>query len=503
MTRFLRVVAMPVGMMVLASSLHGQRSAPGGPGDATEWLARARAAVGIPQAKGKVLYYQSVEGAEQNYQSDRTYPPFFSAFVTRQTWLEPSAGVLRATSQMTFPGFAGARPDLLSTEAASFAARDTALMPAPDAHLNSLMLRGLDPWAVLLDWSRDPATRVEGHRQVRDYDRLVLGREGRFGHERLLLDPKSGFPVALERTERHYLWGQVSVAYLYSTWLLSDGVSFPGAIFRQVDGATEVTRTIGSFRLLSADSAPTLRVPDAPTMPLALPLFLQPANPDTVRVGANAVLLVNRGYTEAVVLERDTVWLFDATQGDERARQDSVWIGRLFPGRHPIVLVVTDLAWPHVAGVRFWVATGATVVSHQISRSFLERVVARRWTLEPDRLERMKRRPPLRFRAVRDSLSLAGGAIGLYPIDGIASEGALMAFLRPENFLWASDYVQTVAEPSRYGLEVYQAATRAGIEPNRLAAEHLPLTSWETLRKLVGGMAGGLSSRVPAAGAAP
>lgn len=488
MRRVSRVVAVLVGLVVTASSLSGQGSLPRGGESAAEWLARASAAVGIPRAKGRVLHYESVEGAEQNYQSDRTYPPFFSAFVRRETWLDPATGVARATSQMTFPGFGGPQPATLATEAATFAVRDTAVVPTPAAHLNSLMLRGLDPWAVLLDWSHDPATRVEGRRRVRDYDRLVLGRAGRFGPERLLLDPKSGFPVALERTEQHYLWGQVSVAYLYSTWLLADGVSYPGAAFRQVDGATEMTRTIGSVRLLPSDSAPALRMPEVPSMPPAVPLFLQPTNPDTVRVGANAFLLVNRGYTEAVVLERDTVWLFDATQGDERARQDSVWIGRLFPGRHPIVLVVTDLAWPHIAGVRFWVAAGATVISHQISRPFLEQVVARRWTLEPDRLERMKRRPPLRFRAVRDSLSVAGGAIRLYPIDGIASEGALIGFVRSEAFLWASDYVQTVAEPSRYGLEVYQAAMRAGVEPSRLAAQHLPLTPWETLRKLVGGM---------------
>jgi hypothetical protein len=484
------VVAAVVSLSVIASSLPAQGVSPASAPSvvsAAEWLARAQAAVGLPRAAGKVLYYQSVEGAEQNYQSDRSYPPFFSAFIARENWLDPASGVVRASSQTTFPSFAGPGPVLLSTEAATFAARDTVLRPVPDAHLNTLMLRGLDPWAVLLDWSHDPQLRLEGHRRLRDYDRVVLGREGRFGPEKLLLDPKSAFPVALERTEPHYLWGQVAVTYLYSTWLLADGVSFPGATFRQVDGATEVTRTISRFSLLPPDSAPALRVPDGPSLPLALPPFLQPTNPDTVRVGANAFLLVNRGYTEAVVLERDTVWLFDATQGDERARQDSVWIGRLFPGRHPIVLVVTDLAWPHVAGVRFWVAAGATVVSHEISRPFLQQVVARRWTREPDRLEQIRRRPPLRFRAVRDSLSLAGGAIRLYPIDGIASEGALIAFLRRDSFLWASDYVQTVAEPSRYGLEVHQAVMRAGVEPTRLAAEHLPLTPWETLRKVVAG----------------
>ena len=50
------------------------------------------------------------------------------------------------------------------------------------------------------------------------------------------------------------------------------------------------------------------------------------------------------------------------------------WVGRLFPGHHPIVVVVTDLAWPHVAGVRYWVAMGATIVSHAGSKEFLSQV---------------------------------------------------------------------------------------------------------------------------------
>ena len=74
-------------------------------------------------------------------------------------------------------------------------------------------------------------------------------------------------------------------------------------------------------------------------MGVDLPAFLRPTAPDTVRVGAHAFLLVNAGYTEAVALVGDTVWVLDATQGEERAQQDSAWIGKLFPGRHPVAVV--------------------------------------------------------------------------------------------------------------------------------------------------------------------
>jgi hypothetical protein len=154
------------------------------------------------------------------------------------------------------------------------------------------------------------------------------------------------------------------------------------------------------------------------------------------------------------------------------------------------VLVVTDLAWPHVAGVRFWVASGATVVSYRASRAFLEQIVAHHWTVKPDKLEIQRKRGPvtLRFRPVSDSLRLAGGDIGLYPIDGTGSEGALMAYVRKARFLWASDFVQSTTDPTLYALEVWRAARRVGLDPLWVSAEHVPVTSWETIDHLVSGV---------------
>jgi len=76
---------------------------------------------------------------------------------------------------------------------------------------------------------------------------------------------------------------------------------------------------------------------------------------------------------------------------------------------------------------------------------------------------------------------LAGGAVKLYAIDGAGSEGALVAFIPGDKYLWASDFVQTVARPSQYATEVWSAAKRVGILPERFAAEHLPLTPWSKI----------------------
>jgi hypothetical protein len=454
---------------------------------ATEWLARARAAVGWARAAGRVLQLHAVDGELQSYQSDRTYPPFFLAYETQDVWLDPASGVERqANASTVYPTSEAPGPTVLNTERATLLVRDTLVRPAPTLHAIALAHRALDPWAVLADWSADPTVDVRGTCRYRDYERMALGRRGPFGPERLLLDPKTGYPVALTRVEPHYLWGQERVEYVYSTWIEMDRVAYPGATFRLTDGAADISRSVTRVAVTRRDSAPSLAMADttAPMTP-TVPVFLTPAPPDTIRVGPATFLLKNRGFTEAVTLANDTVIVFDATQGDARARADSAWIGKLFPGRHPIALVVTDLAWPHVAGVRFWVASGATIVSHRASRAFLERVLRRRWTAAPDKLEHSRPRARLIFRPVTDSLRLAGGAVALYPIDGIASEGALMGFVRGERFLWASDYVQTLEEATQYGREVAAAARRAGLAPQRLAAEHLPLNDWAALLRVL------------------
>jgi len=461
----------------------------GGP-SAAEWISRSVAAVGADRLAGAVLRYQATASDSWNYQSDRPwYPPYLSLYSPQEFWYDPAAGVEGAASApapMTGPGVL-----LLAGPSATFVRRDTLTAPAQAQHGATRKTRPLNPWSVLYDWRVAGDARVVGRCIYREYPRIALARGAAGAEERLLIDPKTAFPVMYSRIEPHYLWGQVRVEYVYTTWQQAGPGFYPLQSYRLVDGAEEQTRALvitgrsDPAQPVARDSAPDLRLPDpALRMSAVTDAFLVPTNPDTIRVAANVFLLKNRGYAELATLERDTVFVMEATQGDERARQDSVWIGRLFPGRHPVAVVVTDLAWPHIAGVRFWVAAGATIISHRTSRTMLERIVSRRWTLAPDRLEARRASSPLRFRPVTDSLRLAGGRITLYPIDGIGSEGALMAWLPGSAMLWASDYLQDPTQPTLYTTEVVGAARRAGIAPKQTAAQHFALTPWEKVAAL-------------------
>ena len=488
MTRLVLLLALATGVTpVRAQTASACRPAPAG-FTAAALLARADSAMQVPAAAGRVLRWSGARSVLNDYQSDRTYPPFFAQFQSEEGWYDPATGALRAKGETRFIGATFPAPEVLSSATAAWLVRDTLRRPV-DALLGSaLEQRALLAWPVIREWRGASGVTLTGLCRYRDYPRLVLARTANGSTERLWLDPKTGFPVKLERREPHYLWGSVLVEYVWSNWQLTDGVLLPGSAFRMVEGETHSSSVTSAMALVPRDSAPVLALPDtALVQQVPIPAFLQPVPPDTVRVGPQTYLLRNRGYTHAVTLVRDTVFLFDATQADARSRADSSWIARLYPGAHPVVLVVTDLAWPHIAGVRFWVARGATVVSHRAAEPFLRRVVERRWTEAPDLLETLRaqrRAPRFRFRAVDTTAPLAGGDITLHAIDGITSEVALIAWLPADRFLWASDYIQGVGAPSEYLSEVRAAVRRAGVTPAKVAAQHLPLTPWSTVEGL-------------------
>ena len=116
--------------------------------------------------------------------------------------------------------------------------------------------------------------------------------------------------------------------------------------------------------------------------------------------GRTTYILANPGYREVVTKVGDDVFLLDATQGEQRAREDEEQIAKLFPGKHKLTVVVTDLAWPHVSGLRYWVASGAAVLAHKTAYNFLQSVIDRKWTLAPDFLEQHRETIKFKFTGV-------------------------------------------------------------------------------------------------------
>lgn len=430
----------------------------------------------------RVIHSHAALATEENYQSDRYYPPFFSGMSSLESWFGGPNAVERIKGQTVFPGAGPFPSENLRDSRLSYAVRENKSVLLPHSELQK---RYLNPWAVIRDWSQADDVKFAGRELYRDYPRVVLARKTQDGEQRLFLDEKTGFPVKLDFEEPHYLWGQRHVEYVYSTWIEQNGIQMSGSAFRVADGDVELSETLGSFELMAASesAAAMLEMPPDPAGPIPdQPAFLRPETPKIQQVSAGTYLLTNPGYAEAVTMVNGEIYVFDATQGEGRARLDAEQIAKLFPGKHKINVVITDLAWPHVAGLRYWVAHGATIISHRSARPFLEQIIAREWTRKPDELQ--QHRAKFNFVGIDRDQSFADGKIVLVPIDGIGSEIALAGFVTDDKFLWASDYIQDVQNPTAYATDVWNAVQRAHLQPKQVAAEHVPLTDWEKIASL-------------------
>src|SRR6185295_13790879 len=155
--------------------------------------------MGFARAGQSLIHYHALAAAEQDYQSDRTYPPFFSAMQVKEGWFDPLSGVERVNTQTTWPGSGMSPAQIALTDSGrAFGINQEKLNILPRASQQS---RYLNPWTLMADWAAAKDVRFAGHELYRDYSRIVLTRTTIAGEQRLLLDSKTGFPLKVELNE--------------------------------------------------------------------------------------------------------------------------------------------------------------------------------------------------------------------------------------------------------------------------------------------------------------
>src|SRR5258708_38208429 len=88
----------------LAQRAAGQAGPESATQNAAAVLARAKEVMGSARVGQSVIHCHAVAATVQNYESDRTYPPFFSAMNVNEVWFDPQTGVDRISTLTTYPG---------------------------------------------------------------------------------------------------------------------------------------------------------------------------------------------------------------------------------------------------------------------------------------------------------------------------------------------------------------------------------------------------------------
>lgn len=227
----------------------------------------------------------------------------------------------------------------------------------------------------------------------------------------------------------HPIVGDMLVETTYTGYKDFGGVTFPSRIVQTQDGYPSLDITIAS-------------VTANPAADITVPQNVRAFQPPAVRVEsqkmAEGVYYLTGGSHHSLAIEMaDHIVVVDTPQTEARAVAVLAKAKEVIPNK-PIRFVITSHHhWDHLGGIRSAIDEGATIVTHQSNKAFLERVANTPHTINPDRLAASKK--AVKIQTVGDKGQLTDGTrvIELYRLTGYEHTGDMMVVYLPKEKILA------------------------------------------------------------------
>jgi hypothetical protein len=196
------------------------------------------------------------------------------------------------------------------------------------------------------------------------------------------------------------------------------------------------------------------------------------------------------GFNVGVVKQTDGLVVIEGTTSGSYSKAVMALLQKKFPGIGIKAVVTTSDAWPHVGGMREYIASGTPIHALDLNVSILTRIAEAPRTFSPDTLSKAPRPPVFRPVAAKTTLGSGDTRIELIPVRGEMGERMMVASLPGRNVLYSSDLIQ----PNRPGVpgffmigmvaEVDAAVRREGVTGiQTVFGMHLPPTPWTTVQE--------------------
>ena len=226
--------------------------------------------------------------------------------------------------------------------------------------------------------------------------------------------------------------GDMLIETTYSGYRDFGGVQHPGRMVQTQDGYPALDITF---------SAVTLN----PPVDIQVPQNVRAFQPPPIRVEsqklAEGVYYLTGGTHHSFAIEMaDHIVVVDTPNTQARGEAVLAKAKELIPNK-PIRYVVTSHHhWDHLGGIRAAIDEGATIVTHQSNKAFLERVAKTPHTIAPDRQATSKK--TVKIQTVGDDGRLTDGkrVIELHRLQGYDHTGdMLIVYLPAEKILGEPD----------------------------------------------------------------
>jgi len=289
----------------------------------------------------------------------------------------------------------------------------------------------------------------------------------------------AGLINAQNQVERVQTWidqpivGDMPVETTYSGYKDFGGVTFPSRIVQKQDGFPSLDLTIAS---VTANPAVAITVPE--NVRTAQPA---PVRVESAKLADGVFYLTGASHHSLAIEMKDHIVLVDVPLTEERALAVIAKTKEVIPNKPIRYLVTSHHHWDHLGGIRTAVDEGATIVTHQSNKAFLQRVVKTPHTINPDRLSASKK--PLKIQTVGTKGTLTDGTrtVELHLLTGYEHTGdMLVVYLPKEKILGEPDAFTPPATPGTplavtavpYAVALFDNITRLNLDVKTIAPFH-------------------------------
>jgi hypothetical protein len=201
------------------------------------------------------------------------------------------------------------------------------------------------------------------------------------------------------------------------------------------------------------------------------------------------IILIPGTWNVTLVRQDDGVVILEAPISSGYSAKVIAEANRRFPGQPIKAVITTSDSWPHLAGIREYVAREIPIYALDLNQPILQRVMAAPHTSKPDTLQRSPRAPNFHLVSSKTTIGLGPNRLELYPLRGETTERQMLAYLPERKTLYGSDTFQRNPDGT-YNLpqtvtELTDAVAREHLEVKQYFMMHISSSPWSDLQKVI------------------
>lgn len=210
---------------------------------------------------------------------------------------------------------------------------------------------------------------------------------------------------------------------------------------------------------------------------------------------AEGVWYITGGTHHSVLVEmKDHLVVIEGPQNDARATAVLAEVKKLVANKPIKYVVNSHHHFDHAGGLGAFVADGATIITHDVNKVFLEQSLATPRTVAPDKLAQSGKKPMVEGMADKRVFSDDTRTIELYHLQGSTHhDGLIMAYLPKEKLLVEADAYTPAppnapppAQPNPFSVNLNDNIERLKLAVEQILPLHGRIVPLTELHKAIG-----------------